>query len=85
MRQAWGEVITTTLIDGTRLYFWGVSLHRLGGPAVCYPEGRAIWWIWGHPLDSPAPAPTGRGREERHDHHATGTDSGTCERSELLR
>lgn len=42
--------------DGQTTYTLNGSLHRLGGPAVVFPDGTMEWWVNGsrHRLDGPA-------------------------------
>lgn len=41
--------------DGAHRYYMAKNdtrLHRLGGPAVCYPDGVVEWWLYGYQLDN---------------------------------
>lgn len=44
-----------THTDSSGTFYWRSEkgLHRLGGPAVAYPDGRREWWLDGKRLPCP--------------------------------
>jgi hypothetical protein len=51
-----GEPICITAIKGVMIWRIGAFPHRVGGPAVIYPNGDEMWYRYGlkHRVDGPA-------------------------------
>ena len=50
------ESVKSVLSNGTEVWYCGEELHRIGGPAITWPDGQQRWYYRGtlHRVDGPA-------------------------------